>query len=46
MCDNVDLIQACKSGYYETVLTLLKRNYTVHVRDSKQACNRQEVGLQ
>lgn len=37
MCDNVDLIEACKSGYYEAVLTLLQRNYTVHVRDSKQA---------
>lgn len=37
MCDSNDLIEACKNGYYEKVVNLLQRNFTVHVRDSKQA---------
>lgn len=37
MCDSDDLLEACKNGYYDKVVNLLKRNYTVHVRDSKQA---------
>lgn len=37
MCENDDLIEACKSGYCDKVVNLLQRNFTVHVRDSKQA---------
>lgn len=37
MCDSDDLIEACKGGYYEKVLQLLQRNFSVHIRDSKQA---------
>lgn len=37
MCENDDLIEACKSGYCDKVVNLLQRNFTVHIRDSKQA---------